>query len=1029
MAPQWKRICCASLPVGLATVLCAFVTTTAAQEPKPSFQNEIAPILKQHCVRCHHGDLAEGDLSFENAATARLDDIVQVESPDASYLLELITPDASGRAEMPKDRPPLARQEIARIRDWIAGGAKWPDDVQIKHAPMIDADWWSLQPIVAPALPELEPADASWMDNEIDVFVLRRLRQNGLGPSPPAKRRTLIRRLYYDLIGLPPTSDQIESFVNDPRSDAYDRLVDELLDSAHYGERWARHWLDLVHYGDTHGFDKDKLRPNAWPYRDWLIRSLNRDKNYTDFVREQIAGDVLYPDDADAVIATGMLVAGPFDWVGHIEVANDTLEKRRIRNVDRDDMVSTVMNSFVSTTVQCARCHDHKFDPVSQKDYYGMQAVFAAIDRADRTIPPPPALQPQVKQLQRQISDVEQEIQSIESAIAEKLNPRLLPVQSAMEEIDQRLTELPPAIDRDSKTPDQNTNGFHSQFAGGPDEARWVALRFPIAQQIDFVVVHPARPVDFPDTPGFAFPLRWRVELIDEVDAVTTVADFAAADFPNPGDRPVVLGVDRKHRFRELRIVGTRLATRSPSDDRYALALSEVQLFNRGENIVQRATVAASDSIDAGRWHTRYLNDGKTSRHTLTGGDAALAFTQSLQERAELWRRRVELSGQAEALRAEIPRLDRQRLTKLRDRLQELELKLDSLAAQRKVFAAATDFDRSGNFVPTGGAPRQIFLLQRGDESLPLTQLGSVSPSALESLPDLRHHFDLPAGHGEGDRRLALANWITDRDNPLTWRSIVNRVWQHHFGRGLVATANDFGRMGAPPSHPELLDYLAVRFRDGGQSLKQLHRMIVSSATYRQWSHHNPEFAQRDSGNQYLWRMNRRRLDAEQIRDTILAVAGQLDPTMYGPGFRAFGLKDDHSPHYDYLSYDPADPMAHRRSIYRFIVRSVPDPFFQSLDCADPSQIVDRRNETHTALQALTMLNNRFTVHMAHQLGEEIRQAQPDIDQQVVLAFRRVLGREPDDTERHLLVTVAREHSLANVCRILFNSNEFMFVD
>ncbi|MEM9660375.1 MAG: DUF1553 domain-containing protein, partial [Planctomycetota bacterium] len=295
--------------------------------------------------------------------------------------------------------------------------------------------------------------------------------------------------------------------------------------------------------------------------------------------------------------------------------------------------------------------------------------------------------------------------------------------------------------------------------------------------------------------------------------------------------------------------------------------------------------------------------------------------------------------------------------------------------------------------------------------------------------PELAEHFELPVEHDERRRRAALAEWIVDRRNPLTWRSIVNRVWHYHFGRGICDTPNDFGLMGSRPTHPQLLDWLAVEFRDDGQSLKELHRLIVTSAVYRQSSRHDEQLTKIDGGNRYLWRMNRRKLEAEAVRDAVLAVAGKLDPTPGGPGFRAFGFVDDHSPHYDYEQHDPDDATSQRRSIYRFIVRSVPDPFMTTLDCADPSLNVAKRNETLTPVQALALMNNRLIVRMSEHFATRVNELGETAEQRVEAAFRLALSRPPDATERSRLTAIATRYGLPNACRAIFNLNEFVFVD
>ncbi len=518
---------------------------------------------------------------------------------------------------------------------------------------------------------------------------------------------------------------------------SYEAVVDRLLASPHYGERWARHWLDVVHYGETHGYDKDKPRPHAWPYRDYVIRAFNDDKPYGRFVQEQLAGDVLFPDTADGVEALGFLAAGPWDFIGHVELPETKIDGKVARHLDRDDMVSNTMSTFASLTVHCAQCHNHKFDPIAQEDYYSLHAVFAALDRADK------------------------------------------------------------------------------KYAGG------------------------------------------------------------------------------------------------------------------------------SGLVYAGTVH-----------------------------------------------------------------------------------------QGTGNFAGTGssgGKPRPIHVLARGDVRKPGKE---VSPGALTAHSLLPGRFELPPDHAEGERRAALARWLTDARNPLPWRSLVNRVWLYHFGRGLVDTPNDFGKMGQAPTHPELLDWLAAEFRDGGQSLKQLHRLIVTSAAYRQSSADHPAFAQRDAGNAYYWRQNRRRLEAEAVRDSVLAVSGKLDPRLGGPSFQDFVVeKPEHSPHYQYHLHDADDPRSHRRSVYRFVVRSQLQPFLTTMDCADPSLLVDKRNQTVTPLQALSLLNNQLMVVMAKHFAARVERMGAGLEQQVTAAFRLALGRPPNADELIGMVAYVRRHGLANGCRVILNLNEFVFMD
>jgi hypothetical protein len=872
-------------------------------------------------------------------------------------------------------------------------------------------DHWAFRPIIRQAFP---PSGTAEPHNPIDAFVIAKLKEKGLSPSPEADRRTLIRRLFYDLTGLPPTPEETDAFAVDERPGAYERLVDRLLASPRYGERWAQHWIDIVHYGDTHGYDKDKLRPNAWPYRDYVIRSFNEDKNYDRFVKEQLAGDYFYKGSPDGIAALGFIAAGPWDLVGHSELREGTIDKLMTRNLDRDDMVAATMNTFVSATAQCARCHDHKFDPISKEDYYSLQAVFAAVDRADRSYDLDPAIAATRMKLQTRRDDFLTIKTRVESIAAERAGVELVV-------LDQQIAAATAAVARESP---RAAFGYHSKIEQKPDEKKWVQIDLGKSLPIDRIVYVGAHDTYGGIGAGFGFPRRYRVEISDDptfAAGVGVIEDCTAADVANPGTRPQTAPAGGKA-ARYVRFTATLLAERTRD---YIFALGEMQvLAPDGSNLAKGATVTAMDSIEAPpRWQSANLIDGYYYGLDKTVQGAASAETAM-----------AALANQRRAL------LERAAGEGLRKDLADAEAGIAAVNAEIQslpsptgvVFAAATSFNPIGGFVPTNGKPRSIHILKRGSEKSPGAE---ALPGTIHAIANLPSRFDLPPGHDEALRRAALAEWIVDRRNSLTWRSIVNRVWHYHFGRGIVETPNDFGRMGATPTHPELLDWLALEFRDGGsyivtpRSLKGLHRLIVTSATYRQSSADNATGAKIDTGNRYLWRMNRARLDAELLRDSMLLAAEKLDLKMGGPGFRAFGLKDDHSPHYKYEEFDPDDPATHRRSIYRFIVRSVPDPFMETFDCADPSQLVAKRNETLTALQALALLNNKFTLCMSEHLAARARGAGRTDQERAAAAFRFALGRWPDDEERKVLGKVAQSQGLASACRVIFNLNEFTFVD
>ena len=872
-------------------------------------------------------------------------------------------------------------------------------------ARMDDFEWWSLKAIVKPAEPSLSSRELSArVRTPVDRFIFSTLEQKGLSPSPEADRRTLIRRLSFDLLGLPPKPEEIDAFVADSAAGAYERLVDRLLASPQYGERWGRHWLDVVHYGETHGYDKDQPRPNAWPYRDYVIRSFNSDKPYSRFLQEQLAGDVLYPGTRDGFEALGFIAAGPWDLIGHAEVPESKMDGQVARHLDRDDMVTTAIQTFNSLTIQCAQCHDHKFDPIAQEDYYRLQAVFAAVDRADQKYDFDPAVAARRRELDSRQSRLTARKKSLDDSIVARAGETLTA-------LDRKIAEAEKA----AKSGD--TVGYHSAIEKKQDQIKWVQVDLGSAMAVSKVVLHPCHD-DFNGIgDGFGFPVRYRVEASDDATfatGVVTLADRTKADVGNPGLRAQTVDVSSV-RARYLRVTATRLALRQ---DDYIFALSELDVIGTdGRNLALGAKVSALDSIEAPvRWRKENLTDG-----AFPGGGAAGGV--------ELARLREE---RAQRIEAATPDAARRELADLAREQAEIKLQRGQLPAQSVAYVGAVHHG-SGAFMGTGGRggkPRVVKILNRGSIS---NQGREVGPGTLRCFAELPARFDAVADQPEGERRAALARWMSDTRNTLTWRSVVNRVWQYHFGKGLVETPNDFGRMGSQPSHPELLDWLAAEFRDGGQSIKELHRLIMNSATYRQVStvsEAGSRAAAMDSDNRLLWRQNRRKLEAEAVRDAVLQVSGKLDLTMGGPSFRDFVVeKPEHSPHYEYQLHDPEDPKSHRRSTYRFIVRSQQQPFMTVLDCADPSMQVGRRNESVSPLQALALLNNPLMLVMSRHFAESLDREGGDLRSKVIRGHVRALGRAPTPEETASLVRYAEQHGLANGCRLLLNLNEFSFVD
>lgn len=984
----------------------AFNVSNSADDPAEKkndlFKDQVAPIIERSCLECHNSNDPQGGLSLETKEAAfkggDSGEAIIAGKLDESFLIDYVT---GPEPEMPKKGTPLTKEEIEILSKWIQQGAQWPDKLVLVEPQLKQSDWWSFQSLKNPALPEVSASHQSKVRNVIDQFLLKRLEQDGLTYSPEADRQTLIRRLYFDLIGLPPTPEEVREFVEDEDENAYEKLVDQLLASKRYGERWARHWLDIVHYADTHGYDKDKLRNNAWPYRDYVIRSFNEDKKYSDFVMEQLAGDVLDPFDPTGIAATGFIVTGPFDWVGQIEVGEDLIEKKITRNLDRDDMVSVTMNTFQSVTVQCARCHNHKFDPITQEDYYKQQTVFAAIDRAEKMYDP----DPETARKRSGWNEQKEKLAQARTELLDNLNQR---TEGKLAQLEKEIETL-----NSGKMKQGLAFGYHSQIAATDDVLKWVQLDLDEVTSVKEVVIIPAYDDYNNIGKGFGFPVRFRVEVSNDPEFkqdVELILDHQEKDFKNPGSNPVTVSLNREP-FRYVRITATKLAPRSND---FIFALGEIQVIHpEGTNLAQKATVTSLDSIEAGvRWGRKNLVDGEYYSFETDGTKERLSNLK--RERKTLFQKTASEE-------------EKKKLKQFDKNIEELTSRLESLPSQKPIFTASTDFQSRGNFKPTKGEPRPVFLLHRGNEGQPIKE---VEPGGLRLVSAVPPEFKLNPDHEEGERRLALAKWIVHKDNALTWRSIVNRIWQFHFGQGIVNTPNDFGKMGALPSHPELLDYLAIHFRDQGQSFKDLHRLILLSTAYRQVSEHNEKAAAIDGGNQLLWRMNRRKLDAEALRDSVLQVSGKLNLKMFGPGYHLFQIeKPEHSPHYLYDKHDPNDEETLRRTIYRFVVRSVPDPFMDSLDCANPSQTVPKRMQTLTALQALSLLNDKFmiamSVHFAERLKEEEKTTEGRINKACQLAF----GRTPSAEEQDLLVSVANEHGLENACRLLFNTNEFMFVD
>jgi hypothetical protein len=782
---------------------------------------------------------------------------------------------------------------------------------------------WSLR-----ELRKIPPVRSS-SESTIDSFVIAKLSEIDLKASGEADARTLVRRLFYDLIGLPPTPAQMDYFVNDPLSDAYPRLVERLLDSPLYGEKWARHWLDVVRFAETHGFEMNNPRPNAWPYRDYVIRAFNEDKPYDRFVLEQLAGDVFGVDEA-----TGFLVAGPWDQVK----SPDPVLTANQRADELHDIVSTTSSTFLGLTVGCARCHDHKFDPIPQNDYYAIKAVFEGVQHGERKwrVAHTENNEQEISEFKRELAEIEKGLEAAEpiASSREVATPGRLPVTARrnVERISPissrrlrftiyRTTGAEPCIDElEVFTPD----GRNVALASSGTRARASSV-YPNSEMHRLEHINDGR---------YGNSRSW---ISSEAGS-----GWVELEFPEPVTiSKVVWARDREQKFSDRLATEYRIEVRT-SDDEWKLVASSADRSPLGSE--------------------------------------------------------MKVSESAKELLA--------RRSKLEAQLREL-LKVPMAYA--------------GSFK---GDPEPTPRLSRGD---PMQPREPVLPGALSTLP-VSFQCDAKTNLTEDQRRrLAFAQWVINPRNPLTARVMVNRIWQYHFGQGLVSTPSDFGVNGARPSHPELLDWLASEFMEHGWSVKYIQRLILNSATYRQSSASRSDGLQADAGTRLLWRFPPRRLDAESIRDSILTVSGKLDIRAGGAGFSFFEPNENYVRVYNARSTWPANTF--RRMVYGTVVRQRPDGVFGIFDCPDAGQIAPKRTSSTTPLQALNLLNSSFIIEQSEFFANRLQsEAGTDLEVQVRLAFRLAFQREATAEELNGSIDFARTQTLPLLCRALLNANEFVYL-
>ena len=873
-------------------------------------------------------------------------------------------------------------------------------------------DWWSLQPIqdpVPPAVVDL-PADA----NPIDAFVRDRLQKAGLKPAGPADRVTLIRRVTLDLTGLPPMPAEIDSFLADTAPDAYEKLVDRLLASPAYGERWARHWLDVVRYAESHGFEYDRLRDHSWRYRDYVIQRFNADTPYSRFVREQIAGDVLPVATRDSVIATGMLVAGPADEAGMGAVS--PIVRGKAREDELEDMLATVSQTFLGMTLNCARCHDHKFDPYTARDYYRLKAVFDGVVPGNRPAYPPDEMkerQATIRRLDGQLAEVRSRVVTLEGQARQRV---LAARDPAAAERDRTLARPMArwAFDLDGR---DSVGSLNAELKGGATVA---GGRLIVDGQTAFAATGPLPRDLTAKTLEAWIALPTLKQGGGGVISVQTVGGvlFDAIVFAEQKPLKWMAGSEGYVRTRDL--AGPDETAKPGELVHLAIAYDadgRIAAYRNGRPYADAYVPGISKGPIAFRAKDSQVLFGL--RHT-GGGNA---YLRAEIEEARLYDSALTAEKVLASFRAGVERISTQELRAAMTAEDRAAHTAGSREADR-LDAELADLRKPALvYAANPRQPAPTVILKRGDVEKPGDPVTPGSPAVIQGPPAA----DLPDDAPEGERRRLFADWVVHRDNPLTWRAIANRVWQHHFGDGLVRTSNDLGFNGDRPTHPELLDWLATWFRDTGGRLKPLHRLIVTSATYRQTSATDEKAIEVDADNRLLWRFAPQRLEAEAVRDAMLAASGKLNREAGGPSFRPFRIETFNSAFYNL--FDDDRPDLNRRAVYRMNVTSARDPVLEVLDCPDPSVKTPRRNVTTTPLQALTLMNNPFADRMARSFAERVRrEAGGDPGAQVTLAYRLAFGRVPTDDERDRAAKVTRDAGLKAVCWALLNASEFVYV-
>lgn len=983
-----------TIALTLSSLLLLDASRAQAAEQPVSFARDVAPIFQAHCLRCHQPSHKLGELSLATPDDLTKAGFVVAGKPAESYLIEVVSASAGAPPKMPKEGAPLSAAQIDVLRRWISAGAVWPKDFVVREQSKGDKNWWSLQPIahvtpprVTAAIPAksqatprspAEPAP-DWLSNPVDRFILAKLHEKKLEPSAPAAKAELLRRATFDLTGLPPTPAEVAAFLGDARPDAYERVVERLLASPRYGERWGRHWLDVVRFGESRGFERNQIIDNLWPYRDYVIRSFNDDKPFDQFTREQLAGDVFGADKPEIEVGSAFLTAGPYDDVGN----QDVVAMAQIKADTLDEVIRTTSETFLGLTLGCARCHNHKFDPLTAADYYSLYGTFAGVQHGERpvaTAAQRAAHDAKVKPLEAEKAALAADRAKLEQEIGAR-------AKAAEAEAKKGWLRLP-----------VSRYGTEETFA--PLEARFVRLTMSATDSDD--------------------PKSAQMRL-DEFEVWTAAGD-SKTKTPSRNVALAAAGGKASGAAREIQDFKNAYSADLVIDGKFG----ERWISGGNSLVVELAKPERIGRVYFSSDRTKALDE--RSPHTTSVGEYRIETSldgKSWQRVADSFDRAPasKLIAEKRLREKATSQADTARFAKLAARTKEIEAELAALPK--------LDVWWVGKRQPAPG-PFPIFL--GGDPQKKGENVWAASLAVLDD-PAVRAKFaerklqgyHLKPEATEAERRTALAEWLVQPEHPLTSRVLVNRIWHYHFGVGIVDTPSDFGAMGGRPTHPELLDYLARQLTGGGWKLKPLHRLIMTSQTYRQSSASRGEAAAIDGDSRYLWRFPPRRLSAEELRDTMLSVAGKLDTKMGGPGFRLYKYLQDNVA--TYVPLDEAGPETYRRAVYHQNARAARVDLMGEFDCPDNAFSAPRRSATTTPLQALTLLNHKFTLDMAQAWSERLQREVPDdAEAQVRAAFAAAFNRDATDEEAAAGAKLIKEAGLRAFCRAMLNANEFVYV-